>query len=166
MTNILFVCTGNVFRSMSAELAMREAVSGNPSLKDKFNFASAGTEGKQDNKIHKETRNRLDHWDLDISGHVSRLLTQEIIDEADLVVAMSTDHQKFLKDKFNCNSVLFLDIAKGQAIAFPDLDEVIPDFRNQTEKSRIFIHEAIDKIVNNSTKFMKRLPGFLPPVNG
>lgn len=158
MTNILFVCTGNVFRSMAAEFAMRAAVSNS----SKLSFNSAGTHGYPGHPIRKDVLKRLKDYGIDASNHQSRYLTQDIINKADLVVAMSTDHQQFIKNKFNKESVLFLEITDGQKKAFPDLWEVVPDYQKNKKASEKYVNLAIDKIISSEAKFISQLPKFIP----
>lgn len=157
MKKVLFVCTGNVFRSMSAEFAMRAAVTPDLNLA----FESAGTHGYPDHHIRKDVLSRLANHNIDASSHRSKRLTKEIIESADLVVAMSTDHQKFIKEEFNHEAVLYLDICDGNKVAFPDLWEVIPDYKTNKKAASAFIDQTIDTVVQNQGKFMSRLPEFL-----
>ena len=157
--SVLFVCTGNVFRSMTAELAAR-AESEQSGLA--YSFASAGTRGRQGKKLRDDVVEALGSVNLDGSAHTVRVLTPEILAGTDLVVAMSTDHRDFLKDQFNRDSVLFREIAGGKPEAFPDLDDVVPDFRTNIEAAREYVFKAIKEISGSAKTVVARIPLFIP----
>jgi protein-tyrosine phosphatase len=143
---------------MVAEFAMKSATGNSLTM----SFNSAGTHGYPGHPIRQDVLKRLKHHGIDASRHQSRFLTQDIINKADVVVAMSTDHQKFIKNKFNKDSVLFLEITEGQKKAFPDLWEVVPDYQKNKKASEQYVNLAIDKIIGSGTKFISQLPKFIP----
>lgn len=156
MAKILFVCTGNVFRSMSAELAMKSA-----DTEGKHSFSSAGTHAILTQPVRAETQERLEYWGADSSSHKPRLLTADMIKEADLVVAMGADHRDFIEKTFGVRPVLFLEVAQGMAEGIPDLNEAIPDYKENREGSKLYIQGVVDLIFGNQEEFMERLPQFL-----
>ncbi|TAL35938.1 MAG: hypothetical protein EPN97_06770 [Alphaproteobacteria bacterium] len=156
MAKILFVCTGNVFRSMSAELALKSA-----DEEGRHTFSSAGTHAILTQPVRAETQERLKSWGADSSGHKPRLLTADMIKEADLVVAMGTDHRDFIEKTFGVRPVLFMKVAQGMEQGIPDLNEAIPDYRENREGSKLYIHGVVDLIFGNQEEFMERLPQFL-----
>lgn len=86
-----------------------------------------------------------------------------MIKEADLVVAMGTDHREFIEKTFGIRPVLFMEVAQGLAQGIPDLNEAIPDYRENREGSKLYIHGVVDLIFGNQEEFMERLPQFLKP---
>jgi protein arginine phosphatase len=88
--HILFVCTGNTCRSPMAQGLLREALAARGI--DQVTVASAGT-GAWEGAPTSEGAYLvgLEH-DLDLSEHQARLLTREMVREADLVLAMSGHH--------------------------------------------------------------------------
>jgi protein-tyrosine-phosphatase len=87
---ILFVCTGNTCRSAMAE-AIARRLAPERGLTD-LEIGSAGTaawEGApaSDGALLVSLEN-----DLDISTHQARLLTRELLDQSDLVLAMGPHH--------------------------------------------------------------------------
>jgi protein-tyrosine-phosphatase len=88
--NILFVCTGNTCRSPLAEALLRGALvaKGNTQVA----VSSAGT-GAWDGAPASEGAYLVAlEYGLDLSNHRARLLTREMVRDADLVLVMSGHH--------------------------------------------------------------------------
>lgn len=89
--HVLFVCTGNICRSPSAErLAVAHAQRlGIPD----FAASSAGTHAVIGHPIHPEAATVLTKLGGDASDFVARLLTPKIASGADLIVTMTRAHR-------------------------------------------------------------------------
>lgn len=92
MTSILVVCTGNICRSPIAEGLLRDALSVRfgrlaPSV------TSAGTAGLEGRSAQPESVQAAAERGSDITGHRAREITPELAIDADLVIAMATEHR-------------------------------------------------------------------------
>jgi protein-tyrosine phosphatase len=87
---VLFVCTGNTCRSPMAEaLARRELLRRGWT---QVEVASAGVAAAREGPASEGARRAAERHQLDLSPHRSRALTRELVDQADLVLAMSPSH--------------------------------------------------------------------------
>lgn len=89
--NVLFVCTGNICRSPLAAALLERAVQAR-GLSD-LTVTSAGT-GAWDGAPASEGAYLVGlERGLDLSGHRARLLTRELVEQADLILTMARHHR-------------------------------------------------------------------------
>ncbi len=88
--HILFVCTGNTCRSPIAEGLLREALAARAI--DQVTVASAGTGAWEGAPVSEGAYLVGLENGLDLSEHRARLLTRDMVREADLVLTMSGHH--------------------------------------------------------------------------
>ncbi|HBR52173.1 MAG TPA: hypothetical protein DEA71_19105 [Nitrospira sp.] len=153
--SILFVCTGNVFRSMAAEYALR-AQQEEPLA---YYVESAGIEAKPQ-KVHPIILNRLRLKGTDPSAHTPRALTQELIQRSDLIIAMGLGHREFVRSKFGLNVPLFNEVAFGEDEPVLDLHEALPNWERDIVEAREYVESVIDHIWNSIPALVARLPQF------
>lgn len=90
MKNILFVCTGNTCRS-----AMAAAIADKICLENALSFCadSCGLAAGQGSPASSGAVNALNElYGIDLSSHRSKLVTRELLDNADIIFAMSESH--------------------------------------------------------------------------
>ena len=85
--NILFVCVGNICRSPSAEVMLRQAVIGKG-----IQVSSAGLGALVDHGIDATAQQLLVEQGLDGSAHRARQISNAILAQADLVLTMERKH--------------------------------------------------------------------------
>ncbi|OWQ52035.1 phosphotyrosine protein phosphatase [Stenotrophomonas maltophilia] len=85
--NILFVCVGNICRSPSAEVMLRQEIEG----KD-IQVSSAGLGALVDHGIDATAQELLVEHGLHGGGHRARQITKAILARSDLVLAMERKH--------------------------------------------------------------------------
>ena len=153
MHRVLFVCTGNIFRSLTAEYALREVL-GEAS---KIQVASAGTEDFP-HVVAPFVADYLRSRGLDVSRHQRRTLTRKIIDEHDSVIAMSTEHRVILAEHFNCADVLLFTEACGlEAQPLPDVHEAVEDHESNPAAVEAHVRSIIDRIIDLTPRLAARL---------
>jgi protein-tyrosine phosphatase len=97
VAHVLVICTGNICRSPIAEGMLRRALAGRLGA-DAPSVDSAGTQGWEGSAAQPGSVAAAAEREIDISGHVARLLTREMIGGADLVLAMAGEHRDFVRE--------------------------------------------------------------------
>src|SRR5687767_1784922 len=88
MKTILFVCTGNVCRSPMAEGLFRAAVKNNP----EYRVFSAGVGAVDGQPPSPHAVRACKELNIDISRQRSRMLTAELVRQADFIFGMTHGH--------------------------------------------------------------------------
>ena len=125
--NVLFVCTGNICRSPTAEAVLREHVR-KLGLEGRVRIDSAGTHSYHighppDPRAIKHAKDR----GYDLSSLRARQLSAEDYDEFDLIVSMDAGHHQIVQNRTpieesRAASVMFLDFVdyrRGQDVPDP-----------------------------------------------
>ena len=150
--SVLFVCTGNIFRSVTAEYALKARLGEGTSC----SVSSAGIDAKPQS-AHDWVQTRLREKGADPTAHVQRQLTKELVEAADLVIAMGRDHQVFVLEHFGRDVPLFNQVCLGHDQPILDLHEVIPDWETDPERARAYVWSVIDVIWATAPALLSRL---------
>ena len=142
MVRVLFVCTGNIFRSLTAEFGLRKALQSRADV----HVHSAGTDDYP-HLVRPNVREYLLSKGFDVSAHRRRTLTRDILDDSRLVIAMSTDHRDFIASRFGRRVPLFLEACGEAAERLPDIEEVVLDYRTNTAAVDAHVRATIDRIL-------------------
>jgi protein-tyrosine phosphatase len=89
---VLFVCTGNTCRSPMAEHIARAVEAASPFTGVTTRFASAGIAAADDMLPTPEAVKSLRARGIDLSGHRSRALTPDLIEQAEVIYTMTPSH--------------------------------------------------------------------------
>jgi protein-tyrosine-phosphatase len=153
MRRILFVCTGNIFRSLTAEYALRKVLG----ARNDITVASAGTEDFP-HVVAPSVRDYLLARGLDVSQHRRRTLTAQILEEQGPVIAMSTDHRLFLAERFNRRNVpLFTEACGLEGKPLPDIHEAVADYETNPIAAAAHVRMIIDRIIELTPHLAIRL---------
>ena len=147
---IVFVCTGNIFRSLTAEYALRRELG--PGIA----VSSAGTDDYP-HVVRPNVRDYLLAKGLDVRAHKRRTVTREILSGAELVVAMSTDHQRFLHENFGIQAPVFLEACGGACEPLPDIEDVVLDYRTNSAAVDAHVRKTIDTIIELTPRLAARV---------
>ena len=152
LQSVLFVCTGNIFRSVTAEYALKARFGPGTSCL----VSSAGIDAKTQS-MHDWVQTRLREKGADPTRHVQRQLTKELVEAADLVVAMGRNHQVFVREQFGRDVPLFNQICLGLDKPILDLHEAISDWETDPERARAYVWSVIDVIWATVPALLSRL---------
>jgi protein-tyrosine phosphatase len=150
--SVLFVCTGNIFRSVAAEYALKARLDASTSCV----VRSAGIDARAQS-MHEWVLARLREKGADPTSHVQRQLTEELVEAADLVIAMGRNHQAFIREEYGHDVPLFNQICLGHDKPILDLHEAIPDWETDPERARAYVCSVIDAIWATAPALLSRL---------
>jgi len=153
MKSVLFICTGNVFRSVTAEYALRTRMG--PDMR--LLVGSAGIEARPQ-ALHPMIIEYLRAKGADPSAHVQRKLTRELLESVDLAVAMGFDHRDFVREQFGRDVPLFNQVCLEKAEPVLDVHEAIPDWQSNMDQARAYVQSVVDHIWESTPALLARLP--------
>ena len=84
-----------------------------------------------------------------------------MLDEADLAVAMSTEHRHQIDQIFNRRLPLFSELAYGTEEPLLDVCEAVPDWRNNEAAVVSFGGSVMDYIFDGMPNFITRVRWFV-----
>ena len=118
-TNVIFICSGNIFRSPSAEYLMRKYLQDNNI--ENINVSSAGTSAVPQYP-YDETVERQLYYGVDTKNHKQRKVTSEILKDQDFIICM-TKHHKDRVEELGYKGILLKEITEGKYEDLKDDDE-------------------------------------------
>lgn len=146
---IMFVCTDNFTRSVTAELCLRHYLTEQGLLH--IECASSGTHSNSDvSGLSKEHFERMTELGVDISEFNRLQFSEEFLTEYDVIVAMAKEHQDYVQNEYDARIPLFNELHKGEetSIDIKGVDE---------EKIRAALRETVDYINSAIPRFLRAL---------
>lgn len=134
MNDVLFVCTGNIFRSVVAEYLLRHYVEG----KAPWVVRSAGIEVSSQ-PIHPLLIDIMAEHGLDISDHKPTKLTRDLLAKTAIVIAMGQNHQQHVAAEYARDVPLFNEVCLQRSEPVLDVSEAIPKWQT-AEPWRVEAH--------------------------
>ncbi len=119
-------------------------------------IGSAGIDA-QPQPFHPLIRARLLEKGVDPSAHRQRRVTRELLDRADLVVAMGFDHRDALRRSFGREALLFNQVCYQREEPILDLHEAIPDWQQNLDVARAYILSVIEYIWDAMPAFLSHV---------
>ncbi len=141
--SILFVCTGNTFRSMIAEYAFKKYLSDKKITN--WKVSSAGITAEKQ-KIDSKILSVFKKKGITIIKHKQKKLTKKMLNQYDIIIAMAKNHFDFIKSNLNHKNVfLFNDLALNKKTSIEDIIYSV----NGARVNRSVIEKKIDKITKD-----------------
>ena len=149
MSSILFVCTGNLCRSPMAAGLMRERLA-EEGMDSRHRVASAGTWGVDGRPAAENAVVVMRERGIDISDHTARTIRSEHVAEADLILAMSREHEAMIRNtwpQYAWKVHRLSEIAgKRKDVADP-YGRPIEDYRDCADLISTYIDRGLDRIL-------------------
>jgi protein-tyrosine-phosphatase len=111
--------------------------------------------------VRPNVRDYLRSRGFDVSRHQRRTLTADIISQSQLVIAMSTDHRSFIRDRFGHAVPLFLEACGETGDVLPDIEEVVLDYQTNPSAVDAHVRATIDRILSLTPRLARRLDELL-----
>jgi protein-tyrosine-phosphatase len=96
-TNVLVVCTANICRSPMAEALLRHALAAHPEPLRSLAVTSAGVSAREREPITEYAVTALKKVGIKPAAHLSRPLTQAMLDRAAVVLCMTESHRAMVR---------------------------------------------------------------------
>ena len=157
MIKIIFVCTGNVFRSMIAEKCLKHYIKENNITEIKVDSAWIAP---IEQEIYPSVIERLASYNIQVE-HQYKKITQTLIDDSTIIISMNNNHKDFIAENFWINSPLFNMIAFWIEKWILDINEFFTVFDEKDKKEYAnymveYIHSATPKLVKNLHKYINQ----------
>lgn len=152
MTTILLVCTGNSCRSAMAAGALKELLHD----KDHYQILTAGTGAIKGMRATSEAIEVAAEHNIDISQHCSTPLTDEMLEQSDIILVMAKHHREhILRRKSTSENKVYLLSEFGRME--PEKELVDPDIPDPIGQSLEFYRRVFDIIQEGLLRVVKKL---------
>ena len=95
--DIIVVCTANICRSPMGAALLKHALSGKPGGLGDLVVGSAGVSARRGEPVTEHSVTALKKVGIDISHHHSQPLTQQMLNEAKMILCMTESHRSMIQ---------------------------------------------------------------------
>ena len=145
--DIIVVCTANICRSPMGAALLKHALAGKPGALGELTVGSAGVSARRGDAVTEYSAAALKKVGIDISDHHSQPLTQQMLNEAKVILCMTESHRDMIEltaEPVPKHLYLFREFMKNGSKEIPD---PFGGPYSMYESSRDEMVEAIPSIV-------------------
>jgi len=144
MKKILFVCTGNTCRSPMAEALFHHRMDDNA----QWDATSVGLYAGMGSPASDHAIEVMRELEIDLTQHRSKPLTSELVNSADLIVAMTAGHRfQILQDFPSVGNKVCLIKSFGTSKVPADITDPFGGSLNMYKKTRDEIDRALSDLI-------------------
>lgn len=146
MKRVMFICSGNIFRSVTAQRALSKEV-GLRDADDSVVADSAGTNTAQA-VMRPDLMNAWKSQGLCFDDPRPRQVTKELLERASVVITMGCDHQDLIWERFGMDSYLFNQIAYGRNEPVLDVSDIFEYSEINSDAATTYIEKTVRYIIS------------------
>ena len=146
MNSLLFVCTANICRSPMAEGLMKIIAR---EREESWDIQSAGVWAYSNQPAALNTLKILDEFGIDLSGHLSKSVSEDLMDNFNLILVMEKNHKDTLVTAFpdRSSKIFMLSEMEGSIKDIHDpIGGAIGDFRSMAQQINEILKNQFEKI--------------------
>jgi poly-beta-1,6-N-acetyl-D-glucosamine synthase len=134
--SVLFVCFGNIMRSPMCEVLMKRDLASAPNLS--LAVTSAGLHAAPGREAHTWAQAAAADFGVSLRDHHARLLTQQMIDEANLVFAMDYQNQVELLTRYPAAKTKIVMLSAFADRSYRQIEIRDPYYGDESETRRCY----------------------------
>lgn len=159
MASVLFVCTGNMYRSPIAAEIFRNLLLRN-GQRSHWNVSSAGTWTVNGRPAPNDAIEIAKSFGVNLESHRTRMVNQKILQEANLILVMEEGHKEALQVEFpfaQKKIQLLSQIAFGFAYDIPDPASARGETRTIIQELVNMVRTGYANIYNTTMRKAERI---------
>lgn len=151
MKEILLVCTGNTCRSSMASALLKDLLVKKQRI-DQFKINSAGLAAQTGGKASTHAIQVMKEEGLDLDSHQATQLTPQAVEQADLVLTMTSGHKRIILQVMPKARGKVFTLKEFVGNSLEDLDVVDPfgqsieDYRICAQEIKILLEKLLEKL--------------------